>query len=136
MKKKLIKVVSLLIIVIATNVFAQADYSKPRDVAQEFLNLCLAGKRFEACQQYCTEESNSQIEILLMQMVRKDMPLVNDKCKYLIDSCKIDAQNKTAKCYFIKLCDNLKLSKNGFLTMKKIDDEWRVEYLWMRDKYL
>lgn len=136
MERKLFKAVFLMFFVIVTNIFAQADYSKPKDVAQAFLDLCLAGKRFEACKLYCNEGSISQIEILLMQMVKMDMPLVNDKCKYLIDSCKIDEKNKTAKCFYVKLCDNIKMSRNGFITLKKIDEEWRVEYLWKRDKYL
>jgi hypothetical protein len=115
---------------------AQADYSNPLDVAQGFLDLCLEGRRFEACKLYCTEGSSDQIEILLKQMVTKDIPLVNDKCKYFVDSCNIDQQKKTAKCYYRKSCEEVKLNKKGFLTIKKIDDEWRVEYLWKRDKYL
>jgi hypothetical protein len=136
MEKKLFKVIVLLFLTIAASVFAQADYSKPKDVAQAFLDLCLAGKRFEACKLYCTEGSSSQIEIMIKQMVTKDIPLVNDKCKYFVDSCKIDQKTNTAKCYFSKSCQDVKMNKNGFLTMKEIDDEWRVEYLWKRDKYL
>jgi hypothetical protein len=136
MDKKVFKVVVLLFLIIAANVFAQADYSKPKEVAQAFLDLCLAGKRFEASKLYCTEGSNSQMEILLMQMVKKDIPLMNDKCKYLIDSCKVDQQNSTAKCFYRKLCYGVTKSNNGVLTLKKIDDDWRVEYLWKRDKFL
>lgn len=136
MKKKILRVVALLLTVIATNLFAQVDYSKPKEVAQAFLDLCLAGKRFEACKLYGTEGCSDQMEILVKKLVTNDLSLVNDKCQYIVDSCMIDQKINTAKCYYMKSCKDAKMSKKGFLTVKKIEDEWRVEYLWKRDKYI
>jgi hypothetical protein len=136
MKKKLYKPIILLSIAIVYNVFAQADYSSPKDVAQGFLDLCLAGKRFEACKLYGTEGCSDQISTLIKQLVTKDIPLISKTCKYLVDSCKIDQSGNNAKCFYRKSCKDVKKNKKGFLTLKKIEDEWRVEYLWMKDKYL
>ncbi|MFA7421408.1 MAG: hypothetical protein WCZ90_17125 [Melioribacteraceae bacterium] len=136
MKKKILRVAALLLTVIATNLFAQVDYSKPKEVAQAFLDLCLAGKLFEACKLYGTEGCSDQMEILVKKLVTNDVSLVNDKCQYIVDSCMIDQKKNTAKCYYMKSCKDAKMSKKGFLTVKKIEDEWRVEYLWKRDKYI
>ncbi len=136
MKINLLKVFAALFLFATSNLHSQGDYSKPKEVAQEFLDLCLAGKRFEASNLLCTEGSNKQIEILLMQMVKNDIPLVNDKCKYVIDSCKIDNERNLAECYYNKFCEDAKSIKKGIITLKKINDRWLVEYIWMRDKYL
>lgn len=136
MKIKLLIAKILLLLVTASSLFSQTDYSKPEAVAKSFLDLCLAGKRFEACRLYGTEGSNKEMEILLMQMVQKDIPLINDKCKYMIDSCSIDQNNNLSKCYYSKTCTDTKMNQKGFITLKKIDEEWRVEYIWKRDKNL
>ena len=118
------------------NSYAQADYSQPKEVAQAFLDFCLAGKRFEACKLYGAEGCNDEIEILIKQLVNKDIPLINKTCKYTVDSCKIDPSGKSAKCFFRKLCTDVSMYNEGFLTLKKIENKWLVEYLYKRDKYL
>lgn len=134
MKTKTILVVSL-ILMGTSFINAQADYSDPNDVAQKFLNYCLDGKRYEACQLFATEESLSQIEILIKALVQKDIPLKDPTCAYFVNKCEYPNKN-SALCYFHKKCNKEKNNKTGSLTLILIDDQWRVDYKWSIDKYL
>ena len=119
-----------------SNTFSQVDYSNPKNVAQNFLDLCLEGKRIEASRLYGIEECENQISSLLQKMVMNDIPLKNESCKYFVDSCQIDKSQNIAKCYYSKKCKKNKDNKNGLLFLKMIDDKWLVEYTLKRDGYL
>ena len=136
MKTKLIIFSFLFSVILANNIYPQADYSDPKNIAGKFLQLFLDGKRFQACKLYGTDDCEDQISILLQKMVMNNMPLKNESCKYKIDSCSVAASGNSAKCFYSKVCRNEKNNKKGFLTMIKIDDKWLVEYLYKRDKFL
>lgn len=136
MKTNLMIFIFLLSVFLAINIYPQADYSDPKDVAGKFLQLCLEGKRFVACQLYGTDGCQDQISYLLQRMIMNNIPLKNELCKYSIDSCQLDEAGNSAKCFYSKVCKNAKKNKKGFLTMIKVDDKWLVEYLYKRDKFL
>ncbi len=136
MKTKLFIVMSFFLLFIVSNLYSQADYSDPKDVAAKFLQLFIEGKRFLACEQFGATDCQDQISILLQKMVMNNMPLKNKSCKYKIDSCSVAASGNSAKCFYSKVCKNEKNNKKGFLTLIKIDNKWLVEYLYKRDKYL
>lgn len=56
--------------------------TSPKEAAEKFLQLCIEGKRPEACELYGTEGSKEQIAILLHKMVMNDIPFTNTQCKY------------------------------------------------------
>lgn len=81
MKTIFISYVMLFSICISSS-YAQADYTDPEVVAQSFLDLCIEGERIVAAEKYATDESMSQIEVLIKQMVMNGKPLKNEHCKY------------------------------------------------------
>lgn len=135
MKKKLI--VSLFILLFSSvSVLSQVDYSDPEIVAQSFLDMCIDGQRLEAAEKYATNESMSQIEVLIRQMVMNDKPLKNQYCKYFVESCALDTTHLIANCLFRKVCEDGRNNSKGSLILKIINEKWLVEYVYKRDKYL
>lgn len=135
MKNKLI--FSLLVLLLSSvHVLSQVDYSDPEIVAQSFLDMCTDGQRLEAAEKYATNESMSQIEVLIRQMVMNDKPLKNQYCKYFVESCALDTTRQIANCLFRKVCENGKGNSKGSVLLMLIDEKWLVEYIYKRDKYL
>jgi hypothetical protein len=135
MKTKYFLFVILFLITILNN-YAQVNYSEPKEVAKGFLDLCLTGQRFEACKLYGTAGSEVQVSALIKMLVENDMPLINETCKYIVDSCKTDLPNNSAKCFYRKLCSDTKTNKKGYLTMKMLGNRWLVDYTWVKNRYL
>jgi hypothetical protein len=136
MRTKLFFLILTIFFISETFVYSQADYSDSKDVADKFLQLCIEGKRFKACELYGTDGCQDQMSILLQKMVMKDIPLVNNSCYYKIDSSRVNVTGDSAKYFYSKICKKEKENRKGFLTMFKIDNKWLVEYIWKRDKDL
>lgn len=135
MKQRLLKAV-IVILISPLYVFSQVDYTNPESVAQQFLDLYLAGEVLQASEDYATEESVSQIEVLVKQMVMNDKPLKNENCKYLVDSCSINQVEQIADCSYKKVFSDEKKNGKGHLILKLVEEKWLVEYIYKRDKYL
>ncbi|MFA7421970.1 MAG: hypothetical protein WCZ90_19965 [Melioribacteraceae bacterium] len=135
MKQELLKAI-LVILISPLYLFGQVDYSNPESVAQQFLDLYIAGEVLQASEDYATEESMTQVEVLVKQMVMNDKPLKNENCKYLVDSCSVNQLEQIADCSFSKIYSDEKKNGKGHLILKLVEEKWLVEYIYKRDKYL
>lgn len=132
---------SLLLMLISSFCYGQndpleVDFNDPKNIAQNYLNACIKGERLMAGKEYCTPESMDQLEILVKQMVVKDIPFEEANCNYEVESCSLNENKNEASCKFYKNCNGKKGKEIKSLVLKLIDEKWLVDYNYKRDKFI
>lgn len=120
-----------------SNLFCQANYasSDPKAVVEKFLDLYFKGEWFEAARSCGTENCSVQIEIMMRKMAMDDVTDESGKCKFTVDSVKIDTKPTTGKVYFTKICTGNDKPVINHVDVIKLEDKWYVDYVFKRDKY-
>jgi hypothetical protein len=120
----------------AISVYAQNESIPPQTVAEKFLELYFKGDWFSACSKYSTGDCDNQLSFMIRKMETDDNYVDEGTCTFRTDSCKIEKDGLTATYFYTKTCSALKKPKHNKLHLKFLDNKWRVEYVWKRDKYL
>jgi hypothetical protein len=116
----------------AQSSFASTD---PKVVVEKFLDMYFKGEWFEAAKTCGTEDCSTQIEIMMRKMAMDDVTDESGKCKFTIDSVKIDIGQKTGRVFFTKICTGNNKPVINQVEVVKQENEWFVEYLFKRDRY-
>ena len=104
-------------------------------VVDKFLELYYKGEWFEAANTCGDPDCPTQIEIMMRKMAMDDVSDDNSKCKFAIDSVKIDPKEISGKVYFTKISASNSKPIINHVDVIKVNDKWCVNYVFKRDKY-